>query len=142
MLNGVEGFPVQIWSNLVARHSRTMDAKSFHYGELMGSKHLRETIATYLRTARSLRCEAEQIMIVSGSQQALEISALCLLDPGSRVWVEDPGYRFAQDAFALAGCDLVPVPVDEEGLDISIGIEKCRKARAVFVRPPISFRSG
>src|ERR1017187_5376028 len=76
-------FPLQAWSNLVARGCRNMDAGSFHYGEKMGSKALRETIATYLRTARCLRCEAEQIMIVSGSQQALEISARCLLDPGS-----------------------------------------------------------
>jgi GntR family transcriptional regulator/MocR family aminotransferase len=138
----VDQFPLQVWSNLVARRSRNMDARSFHYGELMGSKPLRETIATYLRTARSLKCEAEQIMIVSGSQQALELSALCLLDPGSRVWVEDPGYRFAQDAFALAGCDLVPVPVDEEGLDVAAGIKRYRKARAAFVTPSHQFPLG
>jgi GntR family transcriptional regulator/MocR family aminotransferase len=58
-----------------------MDAKSLHYGDQMGLKTLRETIASYLRTARSLRCEADQIMIVNGSQQALELSARVLLDP-------------------------------------------------------------
>jgi GntR family transcriptional regulator / MocR family aminotransferase len=135
-------FPLQVWRKLVARRSRDMDASSFHYGEQMGSKALRETIATYLRTARSVQCEAAQIMIVSGSQQALEISALCLLDPGSRVWVEEPGYQFARDAFALTGCDLVPVPVDEEGLDVAAGIERCRKARAVFVTPSHQFPLG
>ncbi len=135
-------FPLQIWSNLVARQSRQMDAKSFHYGDQMGSRTLRETIAIYLRTARSLHCDAEQIMIVSGSQQALEVSALCLLDPGSRVWVEEPGYRFARDAFALAGCRLVPVPVDDEGLDVAAGIKKCRKARAAFVTPSHQFPLG
>ena len=72
-------FPLQIWSRLVARHCRNLDARSFHYGESIGSPALRETIATYLRTARSLHCEAEQIAIVSGSQQALEISARLLL---------------------------------------------------------------
>jgi len=119
-----------------------MDARSFHYGDQMGSRALRETIATYLRTARSLHCEAEQIMIVSGSQQALEISALCLLDPGSRVWVEEPGYQFARDAFALTGCAPVPVPVDEEGLDVAVGIRRCRKARAAFVTPSHQFPLG
>jgi len=135
-------FPLQVWSNLVARGCRNMDAGSFHYGEKMGSKALRETIATYLRTARCLRCEAEQIMIVSGSQQALEISARCLLDPGSCVWVEEPGYRLARDAFAMSGCDLVPVPVDKEGLDVAAGIKRCRKARAVFVTPSHQFPLG
>jgi GntR family transcriptional regulator/MocR family aminotransferase len=119
-----------------------MDAKSFQYGESMGSKALREAIATYLRTARSLHCSAEQIMVVSGSQQALEISARLLLDPGSPVWVEEPGYSLARDAFALTGCHLIPVPVDKEGLDVAAGIKGCRKARAAFVTPSHQFPLG
>jgi GntR family transcriptional regulator/MocR family aminotransferase len=138
----VEQFPFQIWSSLVMRRCRSADAKSLHYGNQAGSQSLRETVATYLRTARSLRCEAEQIMIVSGSQQALEISARVLLDPGSRVWVEEPGYRLARDVFALSGCHLVPVPVDMEGLDVAAGIKKCRKARAALVTPSHQFPLG
>ena len=135
-------FPLHVWSNLVARHCRNMDAKSFHYGDQMGSEVFRETIATYLRTARSLHCEAEQIMIVSGSQQALEISARVLLDPGSRVWVEEPCYALARDVFRLTGCHLVPVPVDVEGLNVATGIRRCRKARAAFVTPSHQFPLG
>ena len=135
-------FPLHIWSILVARRCRNMEAKSFHYGDQKGSKALRETIATYLRTARSLHCEAEQIMIVSGSQQALEISARVLLDAGSRVWVEEPGYRLARDVFALTGAHLVPVPVDKEGLDVAAGIKRFRKARAAFVTPSHQFPLG
>jgi GntR family transcriptional regulator / MocR family aminotransferase len=135
-------FPLQVWSNLVARHCRNMDAKAFHYGESRGSTALRETIASYLRTARSLRCKAEQIVIVSGSQQALEISARLLLDPGSSVWIEEPGYSLARDAFALTGCRLVPVPVDNEGLDVAVGIKRCRKAQAAFVTPSHQFPLG
>jgi len=135
-------FPLHVWSNLIARRSRSMDAKSFHYGDQMGSKALRETIASYLRTARSLRCEAEQVMIVSGSQQALEISTRVLLDPGSRVWIEEPGYGLARDVFALAGCRLVPVPVDREGLDVGAGIKRYREARAAFVTPSHQFPLG
>jgi GntR family transcriptional regulator/MocR family aminotransferase len=119
-----------------------MDARSFHYGDQKGSKALRETIASYLRTARSLHCDAEQIMVVSGSQQALEISARVLLDPGSRVWMEEPGYRLAADVLTLAGCHLVPVPVDMEGMDVAAGIERCRKARAAFVTPSHQFPLG
>jgi GntR family transcriptional regulator/MocR family aminotransferase len=135
-------FPLQVWSRLIARHSRNMNAKSFHYGERMGLKTLRETIASYLRTARSLRCEADQIMIVSGSQQALELSARVLFDPGSRVWVEEPGYQLARAVFAMNGCHLVPVPVDEEGLDVAEGIKRYRKARAAFVTPSHQFPLG
>jgi GntR family transcriptional regulator/MocR family aminotransferase len=135
-------FPLQIWSSLVARRCRNMGAKSFQYGESMGSKALREAIANYLRTARSVHCSAEQIMIVSGSQQALEISARLLLDPRSAVWIEEPGYSLAGDAFALSGCRLIPVPVDNEGLDVAAGIKRYRKARAAFVTPSHQFPLG
>ena len=135
-------FPRHVWSNLVARRCRNMDAGSFHYGDQTGFKLLRETLATYLRTARSLHCEAEQVMIVAGSQQALEISARVLLDPGSSVWVEEPGYRLAQDAFALNGCHLAPVPVDGEGLDVAAGIRQCPEARAAFVTPSHQYPLG
>jgi len=135
-------FPLQIWSNLVARRCRSMNAKSFHYGDQMGSGTFRETIASYLRTARSLHCDAEQIMIVSGSQQAVEITVRVLLDPGDRVWIEEPSYRLARSVFALAGCRLVPVPVDGEGLDVAAGVKLCRKARAAFVTPSHQFPLG
>ena len=138
----VDQFPLHVWSNLVARRCRNMDAKSFHYGDQMGSKVLRETIASYLRTARSLRCEAGQIMIVSGSQQALEISARVLLDPGNRVWVEEPCYSLAREVFALNGCQVVPVPIDQEGMDVGAGIKRWRKARAAFVTPSHQFPLG
>ena len=135
-------FPLHVWSNLVARRCRNMDAASFHYGDQTGFKLLRETLASYLRTARALHCEAEQVMIVAGSQQALEISARVLLDPESSVWVEEPGYRLAQDAFALNGCNLVPVPVDGEGLDVAEGIRRCPKAQAAFVTPSHQYPLG
>ena len=73
-------FPMRIWSKLVARHCRSMDMKSATYGNLMGSERLRRAIANYLKTARSVRCEAEQVLIVNGSQQAIEISARVLLE--------------------------------------------------------------
>jgi len=135
-------FPLGVWSNLVARRCRSSDAQAFHYGDQMGSMAFRETIANYLKTARSLHCEAEQVMIVAGSQQALEISARVLLDPGNRVWVERPGYHLAREVFALAGCYPVPVPVDKEGLDVAAGIKQCRKARAAFVTPSHQFPLG
>ncbi len=135
-------FPFQIWNSLVTRHCRNASAKSLDYGDPLGSEDLREAIATYLRTARGVRCEAEQIMIVSGSQQALEISARVLLDSSTRVWMEEPGYRFARSVFALNGCRIVPVPVDEEGLNVAAGIKRCRNARAALVTPSHQYPLG
>jgi GntR family transcriptional regulator/MocR family aminotransferase len=135
-------FPVHVWSNLVARRCRSLNAQSAHYGNPMGSDVLREAIANYLKIARSVRCEAKQVMIVNGSQQALEISARVLFQPGSRVWIEEPGYHLAREVFALNGCQLVWVPVDREGLDVAAGIKKCRKARAAFVSPSHQFPLG
>ncbi len=137
-----EHFPFQAWSSLLARHGRKVHASSLNYGEPMGLRDFRETIAAYLRTARAVRCDARQIMVVSGSQQALDICARVLLDPGSRVWIEDPGYSFMRSALLLAGCDLIPVPVDREGLDVAAGIRLCRKAQAAWVTPSHQYPLG
>jgi GntR family transcriptional regulator/MocR family aminotransferase len=108
----------------------------------MGGLPLRRALAAYLGTARAVRCEADQIMVVSGSQQALEVTARVLLDPGDPVWVEEPGYGGARDALAMAGARLVPVPVDDEGLDVAAGIRACRRARAALVTPSHQYPLG
>lgn len=135
-------FPNDIWWKLVARHSRNLNPATLDYGDPMGSKRLRELLATYLRTARSVRCDSQQIIIVSGSQQAIEIAGCVLLDPGSPVWVEEPGYTFARNALTLLGCRLVPIPVDSEGLNVAVGIERCRNACAAMVTPSHQFPLG
>jgi len=108
----------------------------------MGLKELREAIGAYLRAARSVRCEWQQIMIVCGSQQALDISARALLDAGSPVWVEEPGYWLTRNMLTAAGCRVVPVPVDEDGMEVALGIERCRKARAAYVSPSHQYPLG
>jgi len=138
----VDHFPTKIWSKLITRQSRNLQLGSLQYGDPMGAMELRECIAEYLRTARAVRCEPQQIMIVGGSQHALAISARVLIDPGDPVWVEDPGYRFAKDAITIAGGKLIPVPVDEEGLDVMAGIRKCRKAKAAVVTPSHQYPLG
>jgi GntR family transcriptional regulator/MocR family aminotransferase len=138
----VDEFPFKIWSRLVVRRSRNMHLGAMRYGDPMGSKDLREAIAAYVRTARGVRCEAEQVLIVSGSQQALQITTRVLLEPGSRIWVEEPGYRFARHVFHLHGCKIIPVPVDDEGLNVAAGIKKCRNAKAVLVTPSHQYPLG
>lgn len=137
-----DNFPLQVWSNLVARHSRIVNPSAVHFSDPMGNRNFRETIATYLRTVRGVHCEADQIMVVSGSQQALDISARALLDPGSQVWVEEPGYWLTRDVLSMAGCQIVPVPVDDEGLDVAEGVLRCDSARAAYVTPSHQFPLG
>ena len=135
-------FPGKVWSKLVARHSRHPQPVLLRHGKAMGLPVLREAVAEYLRTARAVRCEADQVMIVNGSQQALHLAAQALLDPGSPAWLEEPGYFGAQSALHLAGARLVPVPVDDEGLDVTAGIARCRRPRAIFVTPSHQFPLG
>jgi len=135
-------FPFQVWSNLVALHSRNPNAHSLHHIDPRGSEQFRETICAYLRTARGVKCEASHIMIVSGSQQALDITMRVLLDPGSPVWVEEPGYGLVRTALIAAGCRVIPVPVDSEGMDVAAGIKRHPKARAAVVTPSHQYPLG
>lgn len=135
-------FPFQVWSDLVARHSRNPNAGVLHHIHPLGSDRFREEICTYLRTARAVQCDPSQIMIVSGSQQALDITTRVLLDPGSPVFVEDPGYGLVRTILTTAGCKLVPIPVDREGMDIGFAASHYPSARAAFVTPSHQYPLG
>lgn len=135
-------FPFRVWSDLVTHHARRVRAGSMNYTDPTGSEEFREVIATYLRTARAVQCEVSQIMVVNGSQHALDLSARVLLDPDSPAWIEEPGYELLRHALTLSGCRLVPVPVDNEGLDVAAGIRLCRDARAAFVTPSHQYPLG
>jgi GntR family transcriptional regulator/MocR family aminotransferase len=135
-------FPFRIWSDLVTHHARRVRATSLNYSDPMGLEEFREVIAAYLRTARAVHCEASQIMVVNGSQHALDLSARVLLDPDSPVWIEEPGYEFLRHALTLSGCRLVPVPVDGEGLDVTTGVKLCPNARVAYVTPSHQYPLG
>ena len=138
----LDEFPAEVWARLVARRARMAPRRQMIYGEPMGFVPLREALADYLRTARSMRCSAQQIMIVSGSQQALALTGHALLAPGDAVWVEEPGYTGARDALTLAGARQIAVPVDDDGLDVAAGIARCPTARAAYVTPSHQYPLG
>jgi GntR family transcriptional regulator / MocR family aminotransferase len=141
-LPALDHFPITIWSRLVARRWRQPKKEMLMYGDRMGYGPCREAIAEYVTTVRGVRCDASQVMIVNGSQQGLELSARALLDPGDPVWIEEPGYPGAVQAFGGVTGNLTPVPVDEEGLDVKEGIRRCPKARAAFITPSHQFPLG
>jgi GntR family transcriptional regulator/MocR family aminotransferase len=138
----LDDFPADLWARLVARHARRLTRRSMAYDDPMGLPGLREALALHLGTTRSVTCSPEQIMIVSGSQQALLLAAHALLAPGDAVWLEEPGYGGARDALQLAGARIVPVPVDREGLDVGAGIAREPDAKAAYVTPSHQYPLG
>jgi GntR family transcriptional regulator/MocR family aminotransferase len=138
----LDAFPHAIWARLAARRARAGGVELLGYGEAAGYRPLREAIATYLGTARAVRCTWEQVVVLSSTQQALELAARLLLDPGDAVWLEEPGYLGARAAFAGAGARLVPVPVDAQGMDVDAGIAAAPDARLAYVTPSHQYPLG
>jgi GntR family transcriptional regulator/MocR family aminotransferase len=135
-------FPFEVWSRLVTRHTRSPRANAIHRMDPLGLLAFREALCAYLRTARAVRCEPNQIMIVAGSQQALDITSRVLLDPGDAAWIEEPCYPLARSLLLGSGCRVVPVPVDNEGLDVDAGMRLAPDARVAFVTPSHHYALG
>ena len=131
----LDHFPAEIWARLVSRHLRDPSTAMLAYGSPAGHPPLRMAIAAYLGASRGVQCTAEQVIIVGGAQSGLDLAARTLLDPGDTAWVEDPGYVGARAALMASGAELVPVPVDGNGLDVSAGEARGPDARMVIVTP-------
>jgi GntR family transcriptional regulator/MocR family aminotransferase len=141
-LPALDHFPMGVWSKLVARHARKPPRGIMAYGNAMGYLPFREAIAEYLGAVRGVRCDSSQILVTTGSQQALQISAQVLLDPKDRVWMEEPGYPGARQAFMTAGAQLIPVRVDHEGMNVAEIIRRGNHARAVYITPSHQYPLG
>ena len=141
-LPALEEFPIRVWRNLHNKVWRRPPRELLGYGDPAGYRPLREAISDHLCTTRAVRCSWEQVIVVAGSQQALDLSARLLLDPGDAAWVENPGYPGARAALTGAGARLVPVSVDNHGLDVSNGEAACREARLAYVTPSHQYPLG
>jgi GntR family transcriptional regulator/MocR family aminotransferase len=138
-----ELLPLTIWRRLVDRHlTPAVAAHLFHYGRPEGLPELREAIAAYLVASRGVGCTADQVIVVAGSQQAVDLTARVLLDPGDAVWIEDPGWQAARSAFLAAGATLVSVPIDDDGLDLAAARRRRPDARLAHVTPSHQFPLG
>jgi GntR family transcriptional regulator/MocR family aminotransferase len=133
-------FPFGVWKRLVRRHLQALGPSLFEY-PTHGAGHpaLREVLAAYLARSRAVPCDASQIVVVNGSQQALDLCARVLVDPGDDVAVEDPGYLGARELFAASGARVRPVPVDDDGLVVSA---LPPTARVVYITPSHQFPLG
>ncbi|MGH7573242.1 MAG: PLP-dependent aminotransferase family protein [Gemmatimonadota bacterium] len=141
-LPALDRFPHALWARLVARHAHALTNEQMAYGDPAGLAPLRAAIAEHLRTARAVRCEAEQVLIVSGSQAALRLATAVLLAPGDRVAVEEPGYPGARAALAAGGAELVSVHVDEEGMSVDSLQRRGGRVRAAHVTPSHQYPLG
>jgi GntR family transcriptional regulator/MocR family aminotransferase len=141
-LPALDHFPIGAWSKLVSRHSRRPPKGIMAYSDAMGYPPFREAVAEYLGVVRGVRCEPSQILVTTGSQQALQISAHVLLNPKDRVCIEEPGYPGARQAFMTAGAQLIPVPVDHEGMNVGEIIHRAPQARAVYITPSHQYPMG
>lgn len=135
-------FPFPLWGQLLGRVWRTAGRSLGGDPDPLGFPPLRAAIADYLRAMRAVRCEAEQVVIVSGAQQGLALMAQLLTDPGDAVWTEDPVWPGNSAALAGAGARLVPVPVDSEGIDVAEGLRRGPDARLALVTPSHQFPLG
>jgi len=138
----LDAFPYEIWRRLLARRCSYPQRSLLGYGSAMGYRPLREAIAAYLGAARAVRCEPEQVTIVAGVQQALDMAARLLLDAGDVAWIEEYNYPAARAALLGAGARLVAVPVDDEGLDVQKGAALAPRARLVYITPSHQYPLG
>ncbi|UXY52916.1 MocR-like pyridoxine biosynthesis transcription factor PdxR [Pseudomonas tohonis] len=134
-------FPFQTWARLSARFWRKPSPARLGYGDPAGDWQLRELIAAYLRNSRGLHCDPAQVIVTCGAQQAISLCAQLLVEPGDRVAIENPGYRAAGHAFAVAGAQLAGIPVGAEGLDTA-ALERAGDCRLVYVTPSHQYPIG
>ncbi len=131
----------ETWRSLTHRAVRRIGANDLGYTDPGGLAELRANIRDYLRASRAVRCDPDQIVITAGTQQAIDIAIRVLLEPGDKVWVEDPGYPMTHAQLVLARARPHPVPVDAEGLIVAAGLRTAPRARAAF-GPRINFQPG
>jgi GntR family transcriptional regulator / MocR family aminotransferase len=135
----LELFPTNLWAQITARRFRRASASFLLGCEPLGYFPLREVVGDYLRTSRGVNCVAEQIAIVSGMQEALDLTARLFLNPGDRVCMENPGFPGAAMAFEAVGAKVSAVRVDGEGMELPrAGL----RARLVYITPGHQFPLG
>ena len=138
----LEQFPWADWSRISARIHRERPLDLLAYGDARGEPSLRCAIADYLGAARGIACEADQILVVAGAQQGIELIGRALTRPGDSAWIEEPGYPLGRVALGAAGLALAPVPVDDEGLDVVAGARSAGAAKLALVSPSHQYPLG
>lgn len=133
----LRAFPHLLWRRLTASVQRSLGAAVMGYGDPLGYQPLRAAVADYLALARGVRCQPAQVMILTSSQQALQLLAMLFLDPGDEVWLEEPCYPGARNAFLTAGARCCGIPLDAEGAIVGEGT-----AKLMYLTPSHQYPTG
>lgn len=141
-LPALDELPLDLWGRLLARHCRKAPAEIAVHGDPTGLPRLREAIASYVGVARGVRCHADQVIVVNGSQQAIDLAARVLADPGDVAIMEDPGYIGARSTLQAAGMKVIPITVGKDGLRVELLSKKQVKGKLVYVTPSHQFPLG
>jgi GntR family transcriptional regulator/MocR family aminotransferase len=131
----LDRFPCRDWARLAAGIWRQPPLDLLNYPRPGGYLPLRQAIAGYLASERGVACDAGQVVVTAGSQQALNLAAQVLLRPRGEVWMENPGYYAARLAFESVGASVHSVPVDEQGINVDAGLRKAPRASLAYVTP-------
>lgn len=134
-LPALDLFPREIWARVMGRRLRTQTRFDLALGDVCGEAVLREAIVDYLRVSRSIECLPEQVFITSGYASSMTLILRALAKPGEGMWVEDPGFPLIRPVIAQENIGLMPVPVDDHGLNVAAGIRDYPQARFVLLTP-------
>jgi GntR family transcriptional regulator/MocR family aminotransferase len=135
-------FPLKRWAQLTTRRLRSATLAQLDYTFSAGVPALREAIADHVRRTRGARCTPDQVIVVAGAQRALDFACTVLLDPGSSVWMEDPGYPGMRAALLSCGARIRAVPVDDDGVLVDRLPRLAPNARLGYVTPSHQFPTG
>lgn len=138
----LDEFPLAQWRRCVERAWRDAVPAQLGYQPAAGDPTLRDAIAGYLRVSRGVRCDAEQIVVTDGTQNALDLCARALADAGDTAWIENPGYHGARNAFLAADLRVVPIGVDAEGLAPHPDDWRARTPKLVYITPSHQYPLG
>jgi GntR family transcriptional regulator/MocR family aminotransferase len=134
-LPALDAFPHKLWSRLAVRSARKLSMRSLESSGSSGYTPLRRALTSYLAVSRGILCSPQQVIITSGFQGALGLITRAFLQPHDAVWFKDPGNLYRPLSFGDYGPDSVPLPVDDQGLDVAAGIARAPRARFAYVTP-------
>ncbi|MCS3430482.1 PLP-dependent aminotransferase family protein [Klebsiella sp. BIGb0407] len=135
-------FPYELWGRLSGRVWRQFRHQDWKLNQPMGYLPLRQAISKYVRTTRGVDCSDEQVLIVNGTQQAMNLAGQVLLQKGDQVWLDEPGYDGALGAFTALGAKVRPVISDKQGMNIDYAIRHWPEAKMMFTSPSHQFPLG
>ncbi len=135
-------FPTKQWARIAGRRWRGVSPQALSYGNRLGELHLRQAITEHVQRTRGITADPEHVLIVHGAQQATDLVIRAIISPDDDVWLEDPGYPEAAAAIQANGGNLVPVPVDSEGMIVGQGLALAPNARVAYVTPSHQYPTG